>query len=111
MLHVLELSFWWIEMNPISRIVCSQGQHFSRTGQSASPLLSAVRGYGGAQFQAEKGARVIDMRSDVLTKPSAAVSEAMSQATADDDVYREDRTVLGNTVILKYFHAFVRILV
>lgn len=81
-------------MNPISRVVCSHGQHFGRTGRSASPLLSAVRGYGGVQFQMEKGARVIDMRSDVLTKPSAAVKDAMSQATADDDIFREDRTVL-----------------
>lgn len=42
----------------------------------------------------EKDARVIDMRSDVLTKPTPAVRAAMASATADDEIYREDKTVL-----------------
>jgi len=38
------------------------------------------------------GARLIDMRSDVLTKPTAVVLQAMTQSTLDDDVYHEDQT-------------------
>jgi len=35
------------------------------------------------------------MRSDVLTKPTPRVLQAMTQASLDDDVFREDRTTLG----------------
>ena len=38
---------------------------------------------------------VVDMRSDVLTKPTPRVLQAMTQASLDDDVFREDRTTLG----------------
>ena len=34
-----------------------------------------------------------DLRSDTVTKPSAAMREAMAQAPVGDDVYREDPTV------------------
>lgn len=37
--------------------------------------------------------RVIDLRSDTVTKPSAAMREAMLQAEVGDDVYGEDPTV------------------
>ena len=37
--------------------------------------------------------RVIDMRSDFLTKPTPAMLQAMTTATLDDDVFREDKTV------------------
>lgn len=38
---------------------------------------------------------VVDMRSDVLTKPTPRMLQAMTQASFDDDVFREDRTTLG----------------
>src|SRR5579872_7315939 len=36
---------------------------------------------------------VIDLRSDTVTKPSAAMRKAMHDAEVGDDVYREDPTV------------------
>ena len=38
---------------------------------------------------------VVDMRSDVLTKPTPRMLQAMTQASLDDDVFREDRTTFG----------------
>lgn len=40
------------------------------------------------------GKRPIDLRSDTVTRPSAAMREAMAQAEVGDDVYGEDPTVL-----------------
>ena len=37
--------------------------------------------------------RVIDLRSDTVTKPSAAMRQAMAEAEVGDDVYMEDPTV------------------
>ncbi len=37
--------------------------------------------------------RVIDLRSDTLTKPTAAMRQAMAEAEVGDDVYGEDPTV------------------
>src|SRR6185369_10787306 len=37
--------------------------------------------------------RVIDLRSDTVTKPTAAMRQAMAQAEVGDDVYGEDPTV------------------
>ncbi|MBM4124419.1 MAG: low specificity L-threonine aldolase, partial [Nitrospira sp.] len=36
---------------------------------------------------------MIDLRSDTVTKPSAAMREAMAAAPVGDDVYGEDPTV------------------
>jgi threonine aldolase len=38
---------------------------------------------------------VIDLRSDTVTKPTAAMREAMARAEVGDDVYGEDPTVLA----------------
>jgi threonine aldolase len=38
-------------------------------------------------------ARIIDLRSDTVTKPTAAMREAMAHAEVGDDVYGEDPTV------------------
>lgn len=38
---------------------------------------------------------VIDLRSDVLTKPTERMKEAMKEATAGDDVFNEDHCVHG----------------
>jgi threonine aldolase len=39
------------------------------------------------------GDKIIDLRSDTVTKPSAAMRRAMAQAEVGDDVYIEDPTV------------------
>jgi threonine aldolase len=39
------------------------------------------------------GARFIDLRSDTVTKPTAAMRRAMAEAEVGDDVYGEDPTV------------------
>ena len=36
---------------------------------------------------------MIDLRSDTVTKPTAAMRRAMAEAEVGDDVYREDPTV------------------
>ena len=38
-------------------------------------------------------ANAIDLRSDTVTKPTAAMREAMSKADVGDDVYGDDPTV------------------
>ena len=37
--------------------------------------------------------KIIDLRSDTVTKPSAAMRRAMAEAEVGDDVYMEDPTV------------------
>lgn len=37
--------------------------------------------------------RIVDLRSDTVTKPSAAMRKAMAEAEVGDDVYCEDPTV------------------
>jgi len=81
-------------MSSLSRLALAQSHQFYRLGRFV-PSAAGKRQYGEVKFQPEKGARVIDMRSDVLTKPTPAMIDAMAHATADDEVYREDRTVLG----------------
>ena len=41
------------------------------------------------------GIRVVDLRSDTVTKPSKAMREAMAAAEVGDDVYGDDPTVNG----------------
>ncbi|MFZ1672899.1 MAG: beta-eliminating lyase-related protein, partial [Nitrospira sp.] len=36
---------------------------------------------------------IIDLRSDTVTKPSAAMRDAMARAEVGDDVYGEDPTI------------------
>ncbi len=38
--------------------------------------------------------KIIDLRSDTVTKPSEAMRQAMAQAEVGDDVYRDDPTVI-----------------
>lgn len=47
-----------------------------------------------------KSMKVIDLRSDTVTKPSAAMRLAMQNALVGDDVYREDPTVNGKQFYL-----------
>ena len=41
------------------------------------------------------GVRVIDLRSDTVTKPSKEMRQAMAAAEVGDDVYGDDPTVNG----------------
>ena len=45
---------------------------------------------------------VIDMRSDVLTRPTDEMRKAMAEATVGDDVFNEDPTVHGIKRIIIY---------
>ena len=42
----------------------------------------------------ERGHLLIDLRSDTVTRPSAAMREAMATAAVGDDVYGEDPTII-----------------
>ncbi|HPQ16563.1 MAG TPA: threonine aldolase family protein, partial [Bryobacteraceae bacterium] len=48
------------------------------------------RGLGGGR---PEEVRIIDLRSDTVTKPTAAMRQAMAEAEVGDDVYGEDPTV------------------
>lgn len=39
--------------------------------------------------------QVVDLRSDTITKPSAAMRRAMAEAEVGDDVFGEDPTING----------------
>ena len=41
------------------------------------------------------GVRVIDLRSDTVTKPTKGMRDAMAVAAVGDDVYGDDPTVNG----------------
>ena len=41
------------------------------------------------------GMHVVDLRSDTLTKPTAAMRQAMAEAVVGDDVFGEDPTING----------------
>ena len=47
--------------------------------------------------------RVVDLRSDTVTKPGAAMRRAMAEAEVGDDVMGEDPTVNGETCRIKLF--------
>lgn len=44
-------------------------------------------------------AHVVDLRSDTVTKPTHGMKKAMMEALLGDDVYREDPTVSGMSII------------
>ena len=50
-----------------------------------------------AQFEVRtmSGNKVIDLKSDTVTKPSNAMREAMMLADVGDDVYNEDPTIIA----------------
>ncbi|XP_029170545.1 uncharacterized protein LOC114940189 [Nylanderia fulva] len=45
-------------------------------------------------YAKEKNAIIVDLRSDTLTKPTAAMRRAMFEAEVGDDVFEEDPTVI-----------------
>ena len=42
--------------------------------------------------------RIVDLRSDTLTKPTPAMRRAMAEAEVGDDVFGEDPTIRKNTI-------------
>lgn len=72
-----------------------------RARDAAAVVLgrSSARGYynnGKPRYQGPGGAarvRVVDLRSDTVTKPGPAMRQAMAEAEVGDDVMREDPTV------------------
>jgi len=51
--------------------------------------------YGSPQAAAGSAVRTVDLRSDTVTKPGAAMRRAMAEAEVGDDVFGEDPTVNG----------------
>jgi len=45
--------------------------------------------------------KIIDLRSDTVTKPTPAMREAMAQAEVGDDVYGEDPRSTGSNPLLR----------
>lgn len=50
------------------------------------------------------GVRVIDLRSDTVTKPCEEMRQAMAAAEVGDDVYGDDPTVNGMLEIFSYLN-------
>lgn len=100
-------------LKTFSRRVLSKFLHTGVAAASRSPLCardgaraallgrSPARGYynAGKPGRGEPGgaahARVVDLRSDTVTKPGPAMRQAMAEATVGDDVMGEDPTVNG----------------
>lgn len=69
-------------------------------GILASRNLREYHGTGRAGLPGPGGAantRVVDLRSDTVTKPTPAMRRAMSVAEVGDDVMEEDPTVNGSS--------------
>src|SRR6478609_6198748 len=49
--------------------------------------------FGPPRYGMEPSMRIIDLRSDTVTRPTQAMREAMARAEVGDDVYGEDPTV------------------
>lgn len=93
--------FWWV-WNLFSRLVPNSigrgdaaaavpgGNNFSRSGNtwiSRYPTWRAGSGLGSA--------RVVDLRSDAMTRPGPAMRRAMAEAECGDDLLKEDPVVNG----------------
>ncbi len=62
-----------------------------------TPGRSSARGYCQPRYSEPIGdhARVVDLRSDAVTKPGPAMRKAMAEAKFGDDALAEDPTVNG----------------
>ena len=83
-----------------------QSELLQRLGMAASTLhkqgssTTATRGYyHSARTERSAAARVVDLRSDTVTRPGAEMRKAMSEAEVGDDVMGEDPTVNGMTCL------------
>lgn len=62
----------------------SSARGYYNTGRTGVPGTAVVA-----------GARVVDLRSDTVTKPGPAMRQAMAEAEVGDDVMGEDPTING----------------
>ena len=75
----------------------------ARHAAAALPGRSSARGYynsGKPRYTGAGGAvdaRVVDLRSDTVTKPGPEMRQAMAEAEVGDDVMGEDPTVNGQS--------------
>ncbi|KAF3853796.1 hypothetical protein F7725_014484 [Dissostichus mawsoni] len=80
-------------------VVASKKTLSARDAAAGSPGRSSARGYynSGKVSQPRPGkaahVRVVDLRSDTVTKPGPAMRQAMAAAEVGDDVMREDPSV------------------
>lgn len=92
-------------------------KHVGNRGFTVVEMGRSVRFYYGKPADHGLGAsspvRTVDLRSDTITKPGAAMREAMAEAEVGDDVFGEDPSVNGwgkvtfvniNLVIWGYDH-------
>ena len=73
------------------RLFARRSEHFQRLSGWARVSWRSYRG--GPAAEKLGGAYAVDLRSDVLTKPTPAMKEAMMDATMGDDVFGEDSTI------------------
>ncbi|KAK2181102.1 hypothetical protein NP493_410g00003 [Ridgeia piscesae] len=73
------------------RLFAPRTEHFQRLSGWARLSWRSYRG--GPAAEKLGGAYAVDLRSDVLTKPTTAMKEAMMEATMGDDVFGEDVTI------------------
>lgn len=64
-----------------------------RAIRSCSSILLTQRNYGSITYTPKIGIRLIDLRSDTVTKPTEKMRVKMRDAQVGDDVYGEDPTV------------------
>ncbi|XP_008300571.1 threonine aldolase 1 [Stegastes partitus] len=80
-------------------VVASSKPLPGRNAAAAAQVRSSARGYYNTGRAAEPGpgsaahVRVVDLRSDTVTKPGPAMRRAMAEAEVGDDVMGEDPTV------------------
>lgn len=73
-------------ISPKHRVGLGRGPSrlYYETAKPVDPSLSGA-----------SSARTVDLRSDTVTKPGAAMRQAMAEAEVGDDVFGEDPTVNG----------------
>lgn len=86
-----------------SRVLYSSLKHGAAVlGRTAAAAAAAERGYYNAgrpgAFGGAAHVRVVDLRSDTVTKPGPAMRQAMAEAVVGDDVMGEDPTVNGPVI-------------
>ncbi|XP_024876295.1 uncharacterized protein LOC112457459 [Temnothorax curvispinosus] len=76
------------QFNVSCQSVVSQDTSFTASQMSYGAINPGIRDYA-----KENNAIIVDLRSDTLTKPIAAMRKAMFEAEVGDDVFEEDPTV------------------
>ena len=66
-----------------------------RASDVAGGALSGVPSFGGATAVVWHDVRVVDLRSDTLTQPTAGMRDAIANAVVGDEQKREDPTVIA----------------